>query len=386
MAHNLAAAFVEENHSETLELLKTLTAIPAPTGMEEKRAAFILDWLKKEGADSAYIDSVGNVVFPYPAADLEKYAVVMAHMDTVFPETDPIEVKEDILNLYAPGIGDDTGNLVNMLMTIRFFLRHPEIQVDTPVLFVADVCEEGFGNLKGCRQIFSDYEGRIKSFISFDLYLDTIVERAVGSKRFRVEARTKGGHSLQNFGNKSAIKVLSDLIQKLYDVKLPIIGKTVYNVGTISGGTSVNSIPECAELTYEIRSDMPDNLEYMEKYFISCVEKLRFFDVSVEIELLGERPCGIENESAEAKYFCNTFEYILSRSAQEQIHIMSGSTDANIPLSLGIPAVTFGTVMGGGIHTQKEWISKESMKTGQLTAIVAVSRFFDVPEPVITGA
>ncbi len=385
MAHNLAAAYVDENHNDTLELLKTLTAIPAPTGMEEKRAAFILEWLKKEGAEAAYIDSVGNVVFPYPEG-AEQYAVVMAHMDTVFPETEPIEVKEDILNLYAPGIGDDTANLVNMLMAIRFFLQHPEIRVETPVLFVADVCEEGFGNLKGCRQIFVDYAGRIKSFVSFDLYLDTIVERAVGSKRFRITARTKGGHSLQNFGNKSAIKVLCDLIQQLYSVKLPILGKTVYNVGTISGGTSVNAIPECAEMTYEIRSDTPDNLVFMEKYLNSCVEKLRFFDVVIEVEVLGERPCGIENETAEAKYFRNTFEYILSRSAQEQIHIMSGSTDANIPLSLGIPAVTFGTVLGGGIHTRKEWISKDSMKTGQLAAIVSVSRFFDVPEPVITGA
>lgn len=369
-----AEAYASAHHGETLELLRTLAAIPAPTGREEKRAAFVKEWLLSNGAreDQVQIDRAGNVVFRLEGRISGKYSVVMAHMDTVFPETEPAEVREDSQNMYAPGIGDNTANLVNMLMTARFLMEHPEIIRHRSILFVADTCEEGLGNLKGCRQIFADYGGRIASFIAFDLYLDTIVERAVGSRRYRITARTKGGHSLQNFGNKSAIKVLADLITDLYAQKLPLEGKTVYNVGTIEGGTSVNVIPEYASMLYEFRADLPSSMGLMDANLSELVEKRRCYDVQIESELLGERPCGLETDSGAAARFRAQNEYLLSSVNSGELHIMLGSTDANIPLSMGIPAVTFGTVSGGKLHTRREWIEKKSLIAGQAAAIVAV--------------
>ena len=369
-----AEAFASAHHGETLQLLRDLAAIPAPTGREEKRAAFVKGWLLANGAqeEQVRIDRAGNVVFRLEGRISGKYSVIMAHMDTVFPDTEPLEVREDSQNMYAPGIGDNTANLVNMLMAARFLIEHPEIVRHRSILFVADTCEEGLGNLKGCRQIFADFGSRITSFIAFDLYLDTIVERAVGSRRYRITARTTGGHSLQNFGNKSAIKVLAELIVDLYAQKLPLEGKTVYNVGTIEGGTSVNAIPEYASMLYEFRADLPSSMRRMDANLTELVEKRLCYDVQIESELLGERPCGLGTDSGAAARFRAQNEYVLSNANSGELHIMLGSTDANIPLSMGIPAVTFGTVSGGNLHTRREWIEKKSLIAGQAAAIIAV--------------
>ena len=161
----------------------------------------------------------------------------MAHTDTVFPELTPLPFSEDEEFMYSPGVTDDTANLAVLMVCARYFKDNFKGGKDG-VLFVANSCEEGLGNLKGTRQIMADYGERVKEFISFDSQDDSGVSIAVGSRRYRVAVETEGGHSFRDFGNRSAIAVLARLIDRLYAIKVPAEGKTTYNVGTVSGGTS----------------------------------------------------------------------------------------------------------------------------------------------------
>lgn len=369
-------AYVQENRAATVALVRQLTAIPAPTGQEQNRASFCLDWLRRQGGDATGIDEAGNVVLPLPGEPGAPLTVYMAHLDTVFPDTEPIPVREDETRLYAPGIGDDTANLVNLLMAARFFLRRPALRPRTGLLLVADTGEEGMGNLRGSREIFRRYGGRISAFVSFDLYMDSLVNTAIGSQRYEITVRTKGGHSLSDFGNRNAIQVLAEMIQKFYAVALPPQGKTTYNVGRIEGGTSVNTIAQTAKMLYEFRADRAENLTYMEGELARILRETDCPDVHLEWKLLGVRPCQSGEKAEQLQRFAEENRAVLARYSPRPVHFSEGSTDANIPLSLGIPAVTFGTVLGGGAHTREEWIDKASLAAGQKAAIADMARWF----------
>lgn len=368
--------YVSRNRKATISLLKELTAIPAPTGREERRAAFCVDWLCRQGGTDARTDAAGNVVLPMAGPPGAPLVVYMAHMDTVFSDPGSIPVTEDAERLYAPGIGDDTANLVNLLMAVRFFLGRPELRPKAGMLFVADTGEEGMGNLRGSRRIFEEYGARISAFVSFDLYMDSLVNTAVGSQRYEITARTKGGHSLADFGSRNAIQVLAEIIQKLYAQVLPAGGRTTYNVGRIAGGTSVNTIAESARMLYEFRADRAENLAYMEGRLARILRETDGPDVRLEQKLLGVRPCQSGENTEEQRRFAEENRAVLARYSPRPVHFSEGSTDANLPLSLGIPAVTFGTVMGGGAHTREEWIVKESLAAGQKAAIADIGRWF----------
>lgn len=371
--------YVSRNRDATLALLKELAAIPAPTGQEGHRAAFCLDWLRRQGGTDAEIDASGNVVLPLGVRPDAPLAVYMAHMDTVFPDTGRITVTEDADRLYAPGIGDDTANLVNLLMAAAFFLRRPALCPRTGLLFVADTGEEGMGNLRGSRGIFQEYGDRISAFVSFDLYMNSVVNTAVGSQRYKITVRTKGGHSLTDFGSRSAVQVLAEIIGRLYAVSLPPEGRTTYNVGRIEGGTSVNTIAESAWMLYEFRADRAENLEYMESQLTRVLKKSQYPDAHMERKLLGVRPCRSGEDTEELRRFAEDNRAVLARYSPCPVHFSAGSTDANLPLSLGIPAVTFGTVLGGGAHTRAEWIVKDSLEAGQRAAIADVACWFNIP-------
>lgn len=370
--------FVETYKEETILLLKELAVIPAPSHNEKKRGQFCLEWMKKQGAEGAYIDEAGNVIFPYHYEKGRKCAAVMAHMDVVFPDTEPLPVIEEEERISAPGIGDDTANLVNLLMCIKYVLKNPPDCEDMGILFVADICEEGFGNLKGSRAVFEQYGEDIIEMISFDIYLNRLVKTAVGSNRYRISVRTRGGHSYQDFGETSAIQILAGIISDLYTVQVPEAGKTTYNVGTIEGGTSVNTIAEFAAMSYEFRSDCQEAIAYMEERLWHIVDGYRSDKADIEVELLGVRPCGSEKvkEACQTRLAERQTE-IIERYTGKPVQIMSGSTDANIPLSMGIPAVTFGTVDGAGAHTYEEWIDKKSMVTGQKIALASILYYLE---------
>ena len=357
--------YIEEHSSETYELLLNLGTIPAPSNQEEKRAEFCRDWLVSQGAENVYIDSALNVVYPIGCTGDNPVVVFMAHTDVVFPDTTPLPVEVDNGRIKAPGIGDDTANLCALLMCAKYIAGKKITPADCGLLLVANAGEEGLGNLKGSRQIVKEYEGRIREFYSIDGYMDHITTDAVGSRRYEVEVLTEGGHSFTNFGNRNAIAYLASMIDTLYTLKVPQTKtKTTYNVGTIQGGTSVNTIAQQAKMLYEFRSDSREDLEFMDQHFRAVAESYRSKQVEVNTVLVGERPCSSGVDPVKQDRITSKVTEILKKHTGTEPKNQCGSTDCNIPLSQGIPSVCFGAVRGGGAHTRQEWVDIDSLKEG----------------------
>lgn len=365
--------YVQEHFKETIELLRTLGKIPAPSHMEDQRAEFCKNWLIRQGAENVTIDEAKNVICRVPGGS-GKVVVIMAHTDVVFPDLDELPMKEEDGKLFAPGIGDDTANLVNLLMSVKYVLEKQLEPKDT-LLFVANACEEGLGNLKGSRQIYQDYGSSVREWISYDGYMDKCTNRAVGSHRYRVTIHTQGGHSYADFGRKNSIAVLADMIHELYQIEPPAREKTTYNVGVIEGGSTVNSIAQKASMLYEFRSADQSCLEEMEGKFNRVVENFRAQGYDVEVEVIGIRPGSgpVDPEKLQALTDANLA--VMESCISESVEVAPSSTDANIPLSVGIPANTFGTVRGALEHTREEWIEIESMRPGLLMALKTAARY-----------
>lgn len=359
--------YILDHQAELRQLIRDLCAIPAPSHHEERRAAFCKRWLEEAGGKSVTIDGAKNVICPWGVTDDKPIVVVMAHMDTVFPDLEPLPFREDESRFYCPGVCDDTAQLAVLMLVARYLMQSHPVPERVGVLFVANSCEEGLGDLKGSRQIIRDYGARVKEFISVDsAKIDHVCNDAVGSHRYQVTVKTEGGHSFGAFGNRNAIHYLASMIQTLYGVKVPQEGnsRTTYNVGTISGGTSVNTIAQQAQMLYEYRSDSRKCLEKMEKMFASVVEAYRTMGIEVLVERVGERPCtGDVDPAAEAALTRRAADAML-RQLGETAKPHSGSTDCNIPLSVGIPAIAIGGCSGQGVHTREEWLELGSLEPG----------------------
>ena len=204
-----------------------------------------------------------NVIFPLNCDSSDEITVFVAHTDTVFPDTESMPYFDDGEKVHCPGVADDTASVVVLLMTAKYFVEN-KIVPPKGVMFVCNSCEEGLGNLKGTRQLFNDYKDRIGRFISFDSNLNVVADRCVGSHRYEVEVLTEGGHSYGAFGNNNAIEKLSSLITEIYKTEVPQKPgtRTTYNVGTISGGTSINTIAQNAKMLCEYRSDDRECLDH----------------------------------------------------------------------------------------------------------------------------
>ncbi|MBR4992179.1 MAG: M20/M25/M40 family metallo-hydrolase [Clostridia bacterium] len=355
-------AWCEQQKDRQLALLKELAAIPAPSHHEEQRVAFIKGWLEEQGAKQVLVDEAKNVILTFGEGP---YTVFMAHTDVVFPDETPLPVREEDGKLYAPGVGDDTANVVALMLCAQYLLEHPEAAKGS-LLLVFNSCEEGLGNLKGVRQICKDYEGKIRRLVSFDGTMDGLVDRAVGSERWKVTAKTKGGHSYGNFGNPNAIAALSGIICCLYGQPVPKKEgtKTTYNVGTVSGGTSVNTIAQSAEMLYEYRSDDRECMDRMRQQFTSLLWQLDSSDARFEKELLGERPCGGEVDQEAFNGLLDKCSALVEKHTGKAPDRHSSSTDCNIPLSLGLPATCFGLYRGKGAHTREEFVEIDSLNPG----------------------
>ena len=357
--------FVNENKEELFTLIKELCAIPAPSHFEHKRAEFCKAWLEGVGAEGVYIDEVQNVIYQMNCEESDDITVFVAHTDTVFPDTEPMPYIDDGEKLRSPGVGDDTASLAVLLLAAKFFT---ECGIDAPrgVMFVCNSCEEGLGNLLGTRQIFKDFEGRIGRFISFDGSLTSTADVCVGSCRYNVEVLTEGGHSYGVFGKKNAIAELSKIINEIYKIEVPQIenSKTTYNVGTISGGTSVNTIAQSASMLCEYRSTDEGCLEIMKEKFLAIFDAARSEEVEVVASVVGERPCMKGVDTAKVEELARVCGEINESITGVMPKRKSSSTDCNIPLSIGIPAICIGVYRGGGAHTREEWVEKASVPVG----------------------
>lgn len=376
---DLAQAYAQACNQEALDLLRTLGRIPAPTRREDLRAEFCRDWLLAQGARDVTIDKAKNVICKIGCEEHRDLVAFAAHTDIVFPDEETLPMREEAGRLYAPGIGDDTANLVHLLLGAKYLLQN-QVKLTCGVLIVANACEEGLGNLDGAKELFASYWDRIRAFYSFDGYTPQCCSNAVGSYRYRVSCKTAGGHSYLNFGEPNAIEILCRLVGELYKIQPPTEAKTTYNVGRMEGGTTVNSLPQACSLLYEFRSTSQKCLETMEKAFHQAVDACRDLGGEVTVELLGVRPGNGPVDAAALDAFTRQSADIISTFYTGDIDYAPYSTDSNVPLSLGIPANTVGTVLGGLAHTREEWVDLSSMPMGQAIALGLMLLYADLTE------
>lgn len=363
--------FAAEHQNDLMSLLYDFAVLPAPSHHEDKRADYCLSWLRHHVCEDAFIDDAKNVIVEIGDTDRKPIVLMMAHTDIVFDNSVPLTVRQEDGKLFCPGIGDDTVHVAQLLFCAKYVAEHLQ-DSDVSFVFAANACEEGEGNLKGCKALMARYGDRLKEVITFDGYLDVINDHAVGSRRFKIGVDVTGGHSFRDFGNDNAIAVLADIIVALKAIELPQEHITTCNFGHISGGTTVNSIAGHAELLYEFRADHIDNIRYMQAAFDEIIARFQS-RYRVTVETIGERPCadGVREEDLQT---------LLARceAAFEGLPTPSrypASTDANIPLSMGIPAVCLGFVKGGGAHTLEEYIEIDSVQTGFQAALRFVASY-----------
>jgi tripeptide aminopeptidase len=349
--------------------------VPAPPFGEAARGEWLQERFRALGLEEVCIDEVGNVFGIRNSGQLAKsesrqFTALSAHIDTVFPAGTPLNLRQQGNRLYGPGVSDN-GAGVAALLAVAATLRATKIPLAMPIVFIGNVGEEGEGDLRGMRHIFS--RAPWKDSIRYSLILDgagsdTIVAEALGSRRFEIIVRGPGGHSWSDFGMPNPIVVLARAIHSFSQSSLPTSPKTSFNVGVIRGGTSVNSIPESASMRVDIRSTSMAEMERLEASLRRALDhavdeesraserriasQKRSSGLSCEVVPIGNRPAGELNGNARMLKVIRAVDAHLGNAAQ----IQRASTDANIPLSLGREAIAIGGGgVGGGAHTLQEW-------------------------------
>lgn len=380
---------LDREHDRIVEDTITLTEIPAPPFKEQKRAEAYMAMLKAHGLTDVEMDAEGNVMGlrrgTGPAGG--PLVVIAAHLDTVFPEETNVKVRREGTKLFAPGVGDDTHSLAVLLGYVRA-LDAGKVKTKKDILFVGNVGEEGPGDLRGVRYIFTKgkYKDRIAAFFSMD---GTSAERvtfgAVGSKRYRVTFKGPGGHSYGAYGLVNPMAAMGTAVVEMNKIVTPTQPKTTYATSVVGGGTSVNSIPDAIWLEVDMRSESKDELAKIDAKFLQIVgeavkaenaaRSTRAGEISADIKQIGERPTGATREDAEIVRMTAA----AVRAAGYTPVLGASSTDSNIPISLGIPAVTIGSGgVGGRAHALDEWIdvakpeSLKGMSVG-LAALLAMA-------------
>lgn len=372
--------YVREHLEEFRRLLLELCQIPAPLRGEKQRAQFCKAWLESRGATGVFIDGEDNMIFPYRCEGNQPIIVMQAHTDTVFPDTEPFSPVFREGRIYCPGIGDDTIHVALLLMMAQFAVLHPEEMTENGILFVANSGEEGLGNLRGTKEIMKRWGNRTKRFLSLDGDSGRIFAKAVGSVRIRIAVHTEGGHSYADFGVPNAIAVASDLIHALYQMELPKhdgdgIPKSTLNVGTIQGGTSVNVIASDAEFTFEYRSGCQRDADKIQLQMDVILKNAKRKEISIQKEIIGLRPFGSDRSTEAQTRLIEKAKLLLESYRGRPVRLIDGSTDCNVPLSLGIPSVAFGCFEGGGAHTRNEYVVEESLPAALAIALSVLYEF-----------
>jgi len=356
---------------------KRLTAIPAPPFKEAVRARYMQERMRSMGLPETYIDAEGNVIGVRKGLLGGPRLVVSAHMDTVFPEGTDVSIKERDGRYYAPGIGDDTRGLVALLAVLGA-LQSQRVQTVGDVVFVATVGEEELGNLRGVKALLRDMKG-IDGFISIDgIELDRVVSQGTGSHRYEIVFKGPGGHSFNAFGAPSAIHAMGRSIARIGDLETPADPKTTFTVGTVRGGTSVNSIAGEARMAIDMRSNSNAELARLEEKVMAAIRaaaddenrRWKSTAISVEARLIGDRPAGATPAKSPIVEAARRATQLM---AFKDPGLAGASTDANQAMSLGIPAVTVGGGgEGGGIHSLDEWYKPTDAHKGPQSVLLMV--------------
>ena len=357
---------IKAENEWTLQQQISLCEIPAPPFKEERRGAEYKRRFEAIGLKNVRTDAVGNVIGERPGTGSGPTVLIAGHLDTVFPEETNVKVKREGTRLAGPGIGDDCRGLAVVLVVARAFERH-NIQNAGTIYFVGNVGEEGPGNLRGVRHLFqNELKGKIDYFISVDGTGLGTTNRAVGSNRYRVTYKGPGGHSYGAFGIPNPIHALGRAIAKISEIQQPTNPRTTFNVGIVEGGTSVNSIAFEAAMEIDMRSESPQNITTIDRQVMRAIQEALTEEnarwtgqraanakLTVKIDTIGIRPAN----SAQTEIS----PIVIAASAAAKAlgfttDLGASSTDANLPMSMGIPAITIdGGGRGGDAHALTEW-------------------------------
>jgi acetylornithine deacetylase/succinyl-diaminopimelate desuccinylase-like protein len=372
-----ASTFIESDYDRFVKELIALNEIPAPPFKEQARAKAYAEMLREQGLSDVEIDVEGNAmgVRKGSAAGGPMVAVV-AHIDTVFPDGTDVKVKQQGSRLAAPGVGDNTRGIALMLAVVRA-MQAAAFQTTSDVLFVGNVGEEGEGDLRGVKYLLRQgrYKDRITQFIAIDGgEQGNITTGGVGSLRYRVTFKGPGGHSYGAFGLVNPAFAMGSAIARFSRLSVPLAPKTTFNIGVVKGGTSVNSIPSDMSMDVDLRSESCAELKKVNEVFLAIVKQAvdeengarstREGKIQADPKLIGDRPCGatptgspiVQTATAVVKAFGLTPNYSIS------------STDSNVPMNMGIPAVTIGRGgPGGRAHAPDEWTDVE--RKGSVEAV-----------------
>jgi tripeptide aminopeptidase len=338
------------SEAQTVEDQIRFCEIPAPSFKEETRGRELQRVFQQLGLENVRVDKVGNVLGHYPGAAPRPHVVIAAHLDTVFPEGTNVKVKREGTVLHGPGIGDDCRGLAVLVAIVRE-MKKAKVQTPGSITFVANVGEEGLGDLRGVKELFNvTLKDQIDRFVSIDGTGVHVTNVAVGSHRYRVAFKGPGGHSFGAFGMANPIGAMGRAIAKINEMQVPKQPKTTFNVGRVGGGTSVNSIPFDGWMEVDMRSSDPAALAAVDASFQKAVDAAVVEEnqrwgkpgvITAVKELVGDRPAGSTPENSDIVRGGLAAATVLGFSA----NLGEGSTDSNIPMSLKVPSITIG---GGG--------------------------------------
>ena len=378
-----ALAYIEASHERTLASQVTIAEIPAPTFHEAEKAKYMASEFRRVGLANVEIDKQGNVL-GWREGEVKDTFVVAAHLDISFAPGVNTKVRKEGARWYGPGLSDDSRGLAALLVMAEA-MNHAGVRTHQTILFVANVGEEGLGDLNGVRYLFkeSPFRDRLREFISIDgTNPGRIVTGGTGVKRYRVTLRGPGGHSYGNFGRPSTIHAAGRIIDRLADLEVPKAPKTTFNVGRISGGTAVNAIAEECSFEVDLRSEDPGVLDKIEVKMFEAVRlgvdeenKARAASktsLTVGTKLVSNRPAG---QTPASSPLVQAAQWAATATGHTPAFIFS-STDSNIPISLGIPAITMG---GGGAsdnaHSMAEWYEPANAWKGPQTVLLTILQF-----------
>ena len=382
-----ALNYLRDNHERHLEKQVQIAEVPAPTFREGERAKLMADEFRRVGLKDVEIDKQGNVLGWRPGSSPDAL-VIAAHLDISFEPGVNTKVRKEGARWHGPGLADDSRGLLNLLAVVEA-MNHAGLQTRRSLLFVANVGEEGLGDLNGVKYLFqeSPHRSRLKAFVSIDgTDLDRIINGGTGVKRYRVTARGPGGHSYSNFGRPSASHAIGRIVAQFSTLEVPANPKTTFNVGRIGGGTVVNAIAEEAWIEVDLRSEDRVWLERIEQALAQAVQRgvadenkqraASKTEVTVKSELIGNRPAGVTSADDPLVRAAMAASRTMGRTPRLSI----GSTDSNLPMSLGIPAIT---VSGGGrsdnAHSLEEWFEPTNAWQGPQTVLLTIFNYDKVP-------
>ena len=349
---------------ENINLIQAIQQIPAPTFAEADRAAFVESQMLALGLQDVRQDDLHNVYGRFPGQHRRAPLIITAHLDTVFPLETDLRIRENGRLLSGPGIGDNSTGVAGLLLLAKSLIEN-QIQLTNDVWLVANVCEEGLGDLRGIRAVVEKFGQSAKYIIVEGGLFGQISHQAIGVRRFRLEVSGPGGHSWGSFGAASAIHVLGHLISAIDKLPVPTSPRTTYNVGIIEGGTSINTIAQSAALQLDLRSEEPSALQQLVDSVTDIVQQTnqlrRDEGIHVTMTAIGSRPPGqISRHTALVKTAVDALHYVGSQG----ITFMMGSTDANVPLSKGFTAVVLGLTESGNAHRLDEFIDPTRLPDG----------------------